>query len=97
MQSGYLHVWKQEFLTFSEKSVYLYRRSKYIKKKVYIKEATDFERLEVPRMISELLKAFLLIFAAEMGDKTQILAMMFATPINTLWTLNRVANIIASI
>ncbi len=30
-------------------------------------------------MISEFLKAFLLIFAAEMGDKTQIIAMTFAT------------------
>ncbi len=30
-------------------------------------------------MIRELLGAFLLVFVAEMGDKTQILAMMFAT------------------
>ena len=30
-------------------------------------------------MLNEYLKALLLIFAAEMGDKTQILAMMFAT------------------
>lgn len=30
-------------------------------------------------MLQELIKAFLLIFAAEMGDKTQILAMTFAT------------------
>lgn len=30
-------------------------------------------------MISEFLKAFLLIFVAEMGDKTQIIAMTFAT------------------
>ncbi len=30
-------------------------------------------------MISELIRAFLLIFAAEMGDKTQIIAMTFAT------------------
>ena len=30
-------------------------------------------------MIREFLKAFLLIFAAEMGDKTQIIAMTFAT------------------
>lgn len=30
-------------------------------------------------MITELIRAFLLIFAAEMGDKTQIIAMTFAT------------------
>src|SRR5690606_3173614 len=30
-------------------------------------------------MLSELIRAFLLIFAAEMGDKTQIIAMTFAT------------------
>ena len=30
-------------------------------------------------MIQELIRAFLLIFVAEMGDKTQILAMAFAT------------------
>lgn len=30
-------------------------------------------------MIKELIRAFLLIFAAEMGDKTQIIAMTFAT------------------
>ncbi|ABR49971.1 protein of unknown function UPF0016 [Alkaliphilus metalliredigens QYMF] len=30
-------------------------------------------------MIQEILKAFMLIFIAEMGDKTQILAMAFAT------------------
>lgn len=30
-------------------------------------------------MIQEMIKAFLLIFLAEMGDKTQILAMAFAT------------------
>jgi len=30
-------------------------------------------------MIQELLKAFILVFIAEMGDKTQILAMAFAT------------------
>ena len=30
-------------------------------------------------MIKELIRAFLLVFAAEMGDKTQIIAMTFAT------------------
>ena len=30
-------------------------------------------------MIQEIIRAFLLIFVAEMGDKTQILAMTFAT------------------
>ena len=30
-------------------------------------------------MIKELIKAFMLVFAAEMGDKTQIIAMTFAT------------------
>lgn len=30
-------------------------------------------------MISEMIKAFLLVFAAEMGDKSQIIAMTFAT------------------
>ena len=30
-------------------------------------------------MITELIRAFFLIFAAEMGDKTQIIAMTFAT------------------
>ena len=30
-------------------------------------------------MLKEFIKAFLLIFAAEMGDKTQIIAMTFAT------------------
>ena len=30
-------------------------------------------------MIKELFRAFLLVFAAEMGDKTQIIAMTFAT------------------
>ena len=30
-------------------------------------------------MLAEMIKAFLLIFMAEMGDKTQILAMAFAT------------------
>lgn len=30
-------------------------------------------------MISEMIKAFLLVFIAEMGDKSQIIAMTFAT------------------
>ncbi|MFK5884021.1 MAG: TMEM165/GDT1 family protein, partial [Candidatus Izemoplasma sp.] len=33
-------------------------------------------------MITELLRAFIFIFIAEMGDKTQILAMAFATKYN---------------
>lgn len=43
------------------------------------KFCTDYNGLRGKNMINELLKAFTLIFVAEMGDKTQILAMAFAT------------------
>ena len=42
-------------------------------------------------LLSELLRSFLLIFAAEMGDKTQILAMTFATQYNAIKVLIGVA------
>ncbi|WP_077368943.1 TMEM165/GDT1 family protein [Anaerosalibacter sp. Marseille-P3206] len=42
-------------------------------------------------MLNELLRSFLLIFAAEMGDKTQILAMTFATQFSAIEVLIGVA------
>lgn len=42
-------------------------------------------------MFNELVRSFLLIFAAEMGDKTQIIAMTFATQFGVLEVLSGVA------
>lgn len=42
-------------------------------------------------MLKELVRSFLLIFAAEMGDKTQILAMTFATQFSAIEVLIGVA------